>query len=283
MDIALEDFIQVNYNPEQQSQLKIAGDLMESFGIEEYEGSLLEIVSYGDMLDKLELQDRFSDLTLAWVEQVNQDHGVHFTEEATLESMLISLKALELLQAWLEHSDIVRVTEGDNSPEEVYCELVELTTGTSMENYLTQIYSVDTALLRSIQRLHENQEDEDANTVAASGEQVERLRHAIAFVGDSELGERILNIGYPLGAPIAFYAKLLKKQLEYLDEAKLARELFVVLHMGSDSWSNIISGFGKISDTILDDLGRISTVDVGIKRLTSSFTGYLAHHTATEH
>lgn len=283
MDIALEDFIQVNYNPEQQSQLKIAGDLMESFGIEEYEGSLLEIVSYGDMLDKLELQDRFSDLTLAWVEQVNQDHGVRFTEEATLESMLISLKALELLQAWLEHSDIVRVTEGDNSPEEVYCELVELTTGTSMENYLTQIYSVDTALLRSIQRLHENQEDEDANTVAASGEQVERLRHAIAFVGDSELGERILNIGYPLGAPIAFYAKLLKKQLEYLDEAKLARELFVVLHMGSDSWSNIISGFGKISDTILDDLGRISTVDVGIKRLTSSFTGYLAHHTATEH
>lgn len=247
---------------------------MDGFGVDEYSGDLLDIVAYAEMYDSTELRDRFSDRVQAWVEKVNNDHGVVFTEETPLEPMITSLRTLELLQAWLDHSDVMRTLETDETNEEIYAELVQLTTGAVSDNFLPFIESVDVGLLRSIRKLHEDKEDEDINTVVASEDQLNRLKQAMGFIGSDTLANRILKIGYPLGAPIAFYTNLLKKQMEYLPSDQLAKELFVVLHMGKDTYSDIITGFSLISDRLLEDLQRISDVDRGIKHLTSKFTGY---------
>ena len=275
MNSLVGEFLDAHCPEGRKEQYIRCDELMGAFGVEEYEAPLMELVSVSEMYDKDEVLDRFHLRVDASVRELIADHGIKLTDDVMFETQLSIIKALELLQVWTDHAEILAILDMDGDYEERFARLVMTTTGLDENTVMWSIEEVNPDLFEQLEGLHTADAEEQQDPITGSDELVTSLVAVKKFIGDrSKYAMRILKSGYPLGAPIAFYANLMQRHWAVLPWEEAANELFVVLHMADNTYRNVITGYSEISSKLFDDLVAISNVDLRIKKLASEFAQY---------
>lgn len=276
MDFSVGQFLDAHCPVDRIEQYVRMDELMLSFGVEEYETPLLDVVHNAEIYDKDEILDRFHYFADGALRQLCRQHGIILNDDCTFDSALTVVKTLELLNAWVDHPEVLSICNMDGTTEERFCTLVGLTTGADIEEFMWVLDEVDDNLIKQIEQLHSVEgEDEEQSPVFGSDELVASVELVNKFmIGKAKIATRLMSVGYPLGAPIAFYLSLLRRRWQFLTPEEAANELFVLLHMADNTYRNVIMGYAMVSSDIFPDLNTIATVDTLIKRLMGEFSAY---------
>lgn len=265
-----EIYIKDSFGEADQEVLTDALRLFEQFSLPNYQERYISLIMDYSMSDPQQLSDAFKFSMFQDLTMLVNYHGIHVNDHAESADLVALLDGLQVLENYDDAAAIVQYLDQDGSNEDVFADLLTLTTAKHDTYFLNFIASVKPALLKRLKEMYQaganrSKTDSDDPEVEANVVRLKKLYEYDYFKGC--IGYELIQMNVPLGLEFVAYAQFLRPRIEEAEDEQAAKEIVVVLAMSRDGLLLPQQTYQKYSDTFWDDIARISKVDLAITRV----------------
>lgn len=272
MEIAIEDFVKTATTPAVSEIYSDFDKIIENFEVDGIEDQLRELSLTRDLYDPIDLSDKVYSLFNNYLDEIIDNHEIELQKEVSLSDKVLFCKFLSNVQAWLDPTGIIRITESEASSEEKTAELAMMITSVSIERFMVMIQSVSDAFIIKLQSLYTSEQTDNREIIEVDPKLVSDMRLIFKYMEITDtVGYRLVKDGTPLGLRFDIYERYIKKHLEYQTNEMIAKQIFVLLYMSSDGYRAPYLMYQQRSDTMLHDIDKIAKVGVALKKLIADF------------
>lgn len=249
--------------------------IVENFELEGLEDALDQIAVSTEMYETTSISDMIYQKVYDYLSYLIRNHEIQLAEDIKIPEMVVVANAIYLMQNWIDHSCVIRITESDASAEEKFADLIALVDTVSSTKAFTLIESVPETLIQALQQLHlkkaEEQEEAEGPGRAIVLE-LRALRKYLAEIQGTESNKviafNIIAQGVQIGGDFKFYLNEFFHQLDTTEDARyLAIQYFALLYLGADSSKNILIYWREHNAEMIDDLSLINKVDIALNSI----------------
>lgn len=287
MDNLIEAYINETYHPDLVDTMKKAFSLFEAFELPDYESEFLDLLMMGDMESSQNVQDHFTTILHKKLDTVIQCHLISPMEAAHIHEKVGLIESLYNIQHLTDYTSIVHTLEADYDPIERLAEVLSVCgemTPLAIENI---ILDFNPSILETLKQFVYAKEAE-TNTILTSTQELQRkiiknLRAfkdflgtdlALSFKGKSTIGLQMLESNVMVGQDLELYIPFIDAQLKHQDYPKLALDIYSIILLSGEGFSNPVGVFKKNCGWLLDDLIAISKVDPLYMTIANAFDKY---------
>ncbi len=249
--------------------------IVENFELEGLEDALDQIAVSTEMYETTSISDMIYQRVYDYLSYLIRNHEIQLAEDIKIPEMVVVANAIYLMQNWIDHSCVIRITESDASAEEKFADLIALVDTVSSTKAFTLIESVPETFIQALQQLHlkkaEEQEEAEGPGRAIVLE-LRALRKYLAEIQGTESNKviafNIIAQGVQIGGDFKFYLNEFFHQLDTTEDARyLAIQYFALLYLGADSSKNILIYWREHNAEMIDDLSLINKVDIALNSI----------------
>lgn len=198
--------------PEYANQVLKACQRLNDAGLVTNEDGLLRLLEISENIDHGQLVTDIHNTVLDHLEEALDGFSVGFQDGTPLGVLSGALEAMLTIPNYGDPQGVVNRLQSDESPEEMLCELMGLTSDLTAEDYLQHIVRFSPSLLEEIERqanaqVIETPEDDNKDFIRT------RLRRYVAH-HPGTLIDHIIRDGHPLGKSLVFYVEQGEESLE---------------------------------------------------------------------
>lgn len=272
----IRDYLVANTTAETFETQEEAFHLMETFGIDNYDDSYVNIIMQYDNSDPISVTDQVLALTKTLTLDILKNHTVKLNDEATQDNVNTILNGIYTLQDYSNGTELEDIANMGYSSEETLAEFLAVTCPESVENLLTVIDSASTSLIKRIVEINSISE-----TFITKGPEhmatVFKLRKYFEFLEVETVMYKLLNEGLLVGLPHHVYIDLMGTNvINALDDDELAREL-VAAALASEEGHSLPEPVAlKDLSYFINDAGRLTKLLLKIKDIIQKFEVYIS-------
>ena len=280
----IELFINLGYSQEKIELFKKCFSVFEEFHLEDYDLSMMELISMFDSMDSTQVFLEFEVIVKNTLVSVIAEHGITINTEASLEMVCEIARCLNAIQSYDDKDSIIRTMESDYDNEEKLCQLFRFVSEETVDNFMLSIDVIDQNIFSKLYELYANIEnvdysEEDSNTVNKIIKQLKQFKTFLNY--DEAIGFKLLSKGFFVYGDFNLYLKYCVQKFETMQVDYIAKELIVLLFMSKQSYASPLMYFRSISSSIFDDFNKITKVDVELNSIINKFELYKAQQTPT--
>lgn len=265
----LRDYLASAATPEMLAAVEQAHAVFDEINLENFEEKFEEILMTDDGSDLGSTVTNIVSLTNSLQAQILLEHGVELAPVEIRTSTTTELiRGLIDIQDYEDHDTVISTLSVGGNPEEVFCELLQLVTSKTADEWLQYVDRADRALLARIGQLHTTTID-PAYRLDANKLRIEGLREFCRLTGGDNLYVlTILRSGVDVGFSFKVYVD---PALESLPARQAARELIAASFVCSDSANNPRATIKNHVQDHISSLDKITAIDVEISKILLDF------------
>lgn len=280
----IELFLNLSYNQERIELFKKCFSVFEEFHLEDYDHGMLELISMYDSMDPAQVFLEFDIIVKNTLISVIQEHGIELDIETNLDMVCEIARCLNAIQTYEDKDSIVRTLESEYDNEEKLAQLFRFVSIESVDNFMLAINNVDQNIFSKLYDLYKNIDIEDYSEeeILITNKIIKNLKEFKAFVQyDQAIGFKLLTKGLTVNRDFNLYIKYCLQKFETMELGDIAKELLVILFMSKQSYASPIMFFRSVSNTLFDDINKITKIDVLINTLINDFNRNKAQQLST--
>lgn len=264
MLIILRNYLAGAANEELLIDIEAADKTFQRLEVENYDDMYEAVLMTLDTVDEGDAIAQIVDITKSIQRDILKQHGVEALEELSIEKNTILINTLLDAQNFDDPAALMKICYQEDSPEEIFADIVQLVRSTATEEVLTWLVDVDVGLVLAV-REAANRQEENIVGGETSEQHMRHIAQLEKFLDMIEVDRISLKImrpivgGMSVGFPFRVYADIVGRDLEELPNDQIANELIIMAIISND-------GIDKIAETINANIERyISSADTIVK------------------
>ena len=280
MNYLVQSLIDTSCSEEFKRSFEDVQTIVENFELEGLEDALTAIAMEAENYESVDIPAAIYAKTVEYMLYLLQNHEIKLIDNAALEDIVKIANTVWLVQDWIDHDSIVRITESDGSPEEKFSDIVALVEVAESISILNVLDSVSDAFIESLQELHQTTFDTPTEQ-SLPDDYVEQLRKFKRFYSEVKAIDtnkifafQVIAHGMQLGGSFSFYYNLIKKKFDSEDVDFLSTQYLALFYLGYDSYTNVLNFWRENNDQWLDDPSVVTKVDIALNQLNNEFMSW---------
>ncbi|WP_233874715.1 hypothetical protein [Paraburkholderia adhaesiva] len=265
----MRDYLAQATSPEFTQMIGEAHAVFDAFGVEDYADIFVQILMMDDVVDRgqsvQDVYDATRDLQVGLLRAL----GVTVSNEARVDELTGLLRGLKAVETFDDPHAILRHCELELHPEELFAEVLGLTTGIPAEALVIELHAVDQAVIQRIIEVAMTRIEEQAPV-----DRQEKVPYIEAWKRFTELADtppvllaRFFADGLDVGYPFMLYVNMIGPEIETLPPGTIAADLVAMALISRDGNANPRGVIAEHIDTLLRDLSLITKVTVAANDL----------------
>lgn len=283
MDDVIALFVETYYNEEQATDINKALDLFDYFEYNQAFPGLMDIVLEHSSTSNENLVDSF---TAAINERLNyllEQHTVKLTDEATIDQKNQILNALGHMQKLQDYSGVIGVLESLEDDTEKLVSILSDHVLMDESELMTLIVGFSEDLLTKLKEyIYAIEEATPSEDEPVRLDILSNLRLFNEFTEGKTLAASAIDAGSRVSERFMTYFTFFKDDMVSPNNDATAANILSVLFMSIDGYNSPLLVYRKYSLNILNDLTRVSKVEVSLLNLIAKYSEFKkAKHEAT--
>lgn len=283
MDDIIALFVESYYNEEQADDINKSLDLFDYFEYNQAFPGLLDIVMEHSTTSNENLIDSFTAAINQRLNFLLEQHTVKLIDDATIDQKNQILNALGHLQKMQDYSGIIGVLESLEDDTDKLVSILGDHVLMDETELMTLIVGFSEDLLTKLKEfIYAREEAQPSDEEPARLDILSNLRLFNEFTEGKSLAASALEAGSRIAERFSTYFAFFNEDIVVADNDATAANLLSVLFMSIDGYNSPLLVYRKYSLNILNDLNRVSKVEVSLLNLIAKYSEFKrAKHEAT--
>lgn len=261
----LKDYLLANTSPEMYDMFRNADEALKNNGDDNHEDGLEAILMADDTADSGQTQHEIFEEYGRLLRRNLGDYTVIMRDEATISQLTVVLNGINSIMKFDDPDMLLQTSTLDMGPQECLAELIALCAGENVDDLLTVIEVVSSALILRVRELA-TREEEELMPESERQQQKERahaLRMFNNFIDNNNLRTNALVAnGVGVGFPYAVYANMIGRDFETMIPLRAAQEMIAMALISSDGAANPITVIKANLDKFIADVNAVTRIDI---------------------
>ena len=238
-----------------------------------YEG-LIDILNDASNQTTDTTQDLFMKELHRQLDFMLQEHTIVMTEETSLYQKNEILLALAHIQELEDYTPIIVTLESSMEYDEQLSVILEDMTMLDQATILSIVEDFSPKFLSLLKEFIYIKEENVPQVNRSAKPIVDRYRHFTAALGETGLGVNMIDNGMLLGQRFVDYLTFVEKDMITDNDEQTAMNILSVIYLSSDGVNSPFLVYRKYSYRLLQDLNRVSKIEVLILGMIAKLTEY---------
>lgn len=238
----LERFLIDNTTPELKDSIKAAHEILERINVPEldniFEAHLMTSDAFGEDIT----MNTIFESTRTLLHDVLKQHTITMDEDTPLDTLTKTVSCLVRVDDYEDRQSVINLCLAEMRPEEAIADILSLTSGWPVEEFLLHIQVASPSLITRIKELMTNvplPEHDDPATQELRDKIVRDYRYFINMCeGITLLSHDMIKDGMAVGYPFLTYAEQVGRGLEGMYPVRAAQELIGMAILSRDGNAN---------------------------------------------
>lgn len=284
MQASLKMFVVESYTPDKADLVIESFDILEDAQIEDYENGFFDILMQEADSERSDVPHDFESLVMRHLNQIVIDHDITVAQDTPLSYLNALCSGILGIQYYMAPDELSLVLESDKDSEEKFSSILELVVGLDYDRSLVHLESVSPSLLDMIETIVANKQMLDKSELNEESEQhyiTKKLRDINRFLNSPELiAYKLVDAGVVVGVNFDQYIKYFVNHTEGLSVEQLAKEVFMLINLSRDGFSDMLGTFTKYSSSLFLNLDETTKVFTALNKLSNDFDRYMLQRNA---
>lgn len=268
----IEIYVTDNYSLEKCDLLKECFTVFETYDLEDYENSFIDLLMEVGNKDVYQGVLEFELLVKNTLLNLLHVQGIQILDDADLSTIKEIARCILEVQHYEDKESILNTLDADFFGEEKLCELFRFVSDFSVDRFIVAIDSVDEGIFIKLREIYTEEIVEDSDESAETNLIRQKLRILKQFLNyDEAVGFKLIRKSASIGLSFNNYFFYIKKTIDELSGEIAAKELMVLLVMSGDTHTAPLVEYSVRSSNIFIDIDKISKVNVILVKLFSEY------------
>ena len=269
-------YLRQKSNPVFRDMIADAFNVLESFGLDDFEKAFEELVltSNNDDVDDGDVIFNIDNLTRRYLKQLLKDHGLIVSVETSIRQMTIFLRAILGLNDSEYGIEITEICHSDADDLDKTCRLLAMHCEIEAEEIALDLTDVEEGFIEKVKDLYENSflSQEDTIDSFAAKKYLTDLRLLLKYIKVDDIRtSRLVRAGTPVGLDFTSYIGKHGESLATIPENNIVIELYASALISKDGSTQPIE---KISEHIEVVIGDVKQTSEALRKLRILHTGF---------
>lgn len=283
----IEYFVDNFIDEHNRDNIITAFDLLDQFGVEEYQERFITLMMIESDIGTIELVDSFTLTINNLINELLKIHGIVFNDIFFLETKNKILEGILVLQDLESKDSILTILESSSDSVEKFCEIIVEVTDLNFMYVLSAVEEVNPIFITKLNDLLNtniiNISEEEMINNDFSNKIITKLKNIKSFINyDKAVGFTLVNNNTVLGSNFTKYVTYAVKHFEHLTNEDIAKEVFVLLTMSDEGFEQPLITFRNYSQNLFSDLDKITKIDILLNKLIMQFDKFILQNQSTQ-
>lgn len=270
----LDDYLRVCASHEERVMIANALAAFDKVEYEDYELGYTEILQTEEQHDAGETMLLIVNLTQQMLHQILNTYAVFMDHETTTIMLTNIVVGIADLANYEDRHAVQAAVHLDASPEEIFCELLTLTTRYAVEDIRVHLESVSQCLVTRYkeEELHLEMEDEETSLYRVARLHSFRMFDAFLTEGAPARVRDMIRSGVDVGMPFKTYADTIGTDFEQMEPDIIAEEMFGIAIISNDGYQRPqetikehLEDYIANADTAIAVMAKVGQILIGFK------------------
>lgn len=239
----LDVYLRQKTNPIFRDMIADAFNVLESFGLDDFEKAFEELVltSNNDDVDDTDVILNIDNLTRRLLKNLLKDHGLMVSVETSTRVLTTFCRALLSLNESELGEEIITICDNDNDTLTKGAELIAIHSELEVEDVLLDLTDVEDSLIDKVKDLYEESflANEETFDSFSAKQYLRDLKLLLKYIKVEDLRtSRLIRAGTPVGLPFISYVGKHGEELSSIPENNLLIELYACALISEDGSKN---------------------------------------------
>lgn len=266
----LKQYLKDNVSPEMYEMFRDADEALKKNNDMDHDDVFDDILMQDGSVDTGETQREIFAAYDRILRRNLGDYSVTATEDATIAQMTTLLNGIGSIMTFDDADTLLQTSTLELNPQECLAELIALCAGENIEDMLTYIGTVSSALITRVRELATKEEQMlmTPEELAREKELAHSLKVFCNFIDNHNLRTNVLiSNGVGVGFPFLVYANTIGRDFETMIPLRAAQEMIAMALISSDGYANPRSVIKPNIDKFIADVDLITKIDIMISDL----------------